>query len=212
MREAYAAIGQPFVIRLYPAERALVEANNGSADASLHRSERVEEKFPHLVRIPVPINMVDVVTVVRRPDLQLRSWASLKPYRLGVVRGIVLYERRTARMHVTKVQYDEELLAMLANDRIDAAVFDRSDALRFLNRPAYRGLRISEPSLEQRPLYHYVNREHAALIPRLQKALEQMQREGRIKAIRDEVIAILKRGGELPPFPMVKNPQEEQTR
>lgn len=213
LKEAYASIGQKFVIRLYPAERALVEANNGSADASLHRSERVEEKFPNLVRIPVPINTVDVITVIKNSKLNgIASWENLRPYRIGVVRGIVLYEKRTAGMNVTKVQYDEELLAMVANDRIDAAVFDRSDALRFLRRPEYRELRITDTSLELRPLFHYVNRKHATLIPRLQKALEKMARSGRIEAIRQEVLAIQKRGGRLPPFPMVDNPQEEKSR
>lgn len=202
LQEAYRAIGQTFVLCPYPSAQALSAANTGETDGALHRIAGIETSYPDLVRIPVAINQTEPIAVVRRADIRIRDWADLGNYRIGIVRSIVVYERRTAGMDVTRLENLDQLLGMLDRNRLDVVVSDRLDALAALHQPAFSELHPQATPIETIPLYHYLHKRHRDWLPRLKAVLEKMKRNGRIQAIRTEVISRLQRGTALPPLPV----------
>lgn len=198
MKEAYDAIGQPFVLVGYSVPQALIAANRGDVDGVLHRIAGIERLAPELRRVLVPINMTEVTAVAARPGIQINDWYSLIAYRIGVRRGFVLYERLTAGMDVTLLDHPDQLMAMLDRGRLDL--------LAMLQEPAYRDLQARLTVLDAAPLHHYLHKRHEALMPRLRAALEKMQRSGRIRAIRLDVLARLERSEPLPALPVLLKP------
>lgn len=208
MKEAYDAIGQPFVLVRYSVPQALIAANRGEVDGALHRIGGLERLAPDLRRVLIPVNTTDATVASARPDIQVADWHSLSTYRIGVQRGYILYERQIVGMDVTRLDHLEQLMAMLGHGRLDVVVADRLDLMAMLRTPAYRGLPARLTVLDTAPLYHYLHKRHEALLPPLRAALEKMQRSGRIKAIRADVLARLERDEPLPapPVPLQSAP------
>ncbi|MDF2446529.1 MAG: transporter substrate-binding protein [Moraxellaceae bacterium] len=206
MKEAYDAIGQPFVLVRYTVPSSLSAASRGAVDGALHRIAGIERLAPDLRRVLVPINMTEVMAMTARPEIQIGDWYSLTAFRIGVQRGFVLYERQTAGMDVIRLDRLDQLIAMLDRGRLDVVVADRLDLMAALRAPAYRDLPASLTQLDTAPLYHYLHKRHEALVPQLRVALEKMQRSGRIRAIRMDVAARLERGDPLPALPVPLQP------
>jgi polar amino acid transport system substrate-binding protein len=49
------------------------------------------------------------------------------------------------------------------------------------------GITVLEPPLSSFPVYHYVNRKHAALVPELTRVLRQMQGDRTIERIQKSI-------------------------
>lgn len=189
LAEAYAVLGLRFTVDIFPHKRSLFAANAGWVDGELHRVGGIERDYPNLVRVPVAINHYRFVVLVRDPCLRIRRWEDLEPYRIGFVRGTISLERRTRGMRVTHFTGMDDLLHGLQSGRIDAVLTARIVALERLAQQPATGLFLLEPPLEEVPIFHYLNRRHAALVPRLQQVLERMQGAGRIMALEREAEA-----------------------
>lgn len=148
LNEAYSAIGERFVVRLYPGTHALMASNNGFNDGALHRIEGIDKSFANLQRVRVAINQVMAVAIVKRDDIHIRQWQDLSPYHFGTESGVVLFEQRTAGMDVVRMESLKQLLNMLDRGRLDVVVTDQLDALAALRNPAFKHLRVELPVLE----------------------------------------------------------------
>lgn len=207
LQEAYSAIGERFVVRLYPSSRALMASNNGFNDGAVHRIKGIDKSFPNLLRVPIPINQFSSVAIVKRADIHIQQWQDLSPYHVGSESGVMFFEQRMAGMDVVRLEYLEQLLNMLDRGRLDVVVTNQLSALTALHNPAFKSLRMEEPALESTLLYHYLHKRHRALLPKLNAVLEKMQRNGRIQAIRIDIERRLQSGEALPALPVVIEPK-----
>ena len=94
-------------------------------------------------------------------------------------------------MTVSKVSLGENLFEMLNYNRGDVAIETRIDGLETIRKLNMKSIRMLEPPLVTIKLYHYLKKSHADLIPRICMALQDMEAEGRIKAVQDEAYAAL---------------------
>lgn len=189
LTEAYGKLGLTLRVEIFPQQRSLFASNEGLVDGELHRIEGIEKMYPNLVRVPVVINLSDTVAVSRNPCIRIRNWESLRPYRIGFVRGTIIMETNTRGMKVTRItEYDNVFPTLLAN-HVDVVLLPRLDAMVRMTQPPADRLHILEPPLHVTPLYHYLNKRHQALLPRLQAALTDMESSGRIAALQREALA-----------------------
>ncbi|MDF2446528.1 MAG: hypothetical protein K0S46_1764 [Moraxellaceae bacterium] len=184
-------LGLRFNVEIFPHKRSLFAANAGWVDGELHRVGGIEQDYPDLVRVPVPINHYRFVALARDPCLRIQRWEDLESYRIGFVRGTISLERRTRGMRVTLVTEMDDLIRSLQAGRIDVVLTARIVAMERLAQLPGTELFLLELPLEGVPVFHYLNRRHAALVPRLQQALEQMRAAGRIAALEREAEAAL---------------------
>lgn len=193
LREAYGRLGYALRFVEVPAERALVMSNQGLVDGEAGRVPVIESQYPHLVRVPTPLYHNRVVAFTREGGVVLpdSTWKALAPYRLGSVLGYKYVERKTAAMNRVVVSDYAKLFNMLRNDRVDVAVVEYLDALPSLHPRDRWMFRFTEPPLASEPMYHYLNRRHADLVPRIDGVLRDMVSEGRLAAILRETEAEL---------------------
>ena len=188
LREAYQSLGKDLVIKDLPARQSLMRANSGGLDGEVHRKEGISREFPNLLMVPVAINRIDFVVMTKKVDFKVNGWASLQPYALLIQRGVLAVEEGTAGMNVFPSDNPEAIINLLGKGRGELAVDDRLDALRAMKKYKVVDIRILEPPVASITLYHYLHQRHAALLPKITAALKKMEREGRIKAIHEQMI------------------------
>jgi len=189
--EAYQKLDIKIEFVSFPAKRGLMISNEGSVDGEVHRIKKVDYKYPNLIRVPTAINLAEVVVFTVDNPFKIEGWHSLKPYKIGIMRGIVVAEQGTKEMDVEAFNSYDQVLMMLNFKRIDVGVLTRVGGLYYLRSLKFKDIKMLEPPILQHGLYHYLHVKHEALVPKINGVLTKMQGSGRIKEIRQLYIQSL---------------------
>jgi len=189
--EAYQKLDMKIEFVSFPAKRGLMISNEGTVDGEVHRIKKVDYKYPNLIRVPTAINLAEVVVFTIKNQFKIEGWHSLKPYKIGILRGIVVVEQGTRDMDVEAFNSYDQVLMMLNFKRIDVGVLTRIGGLYYLRGLEFKDIKMLEPPILQHGLYHYLHVKHEALVPRINGELIKMQSSGRIKEIRMQYIKSL---------------------
>lgn len=189
LQEAYKVIGIEIQSQELPPERALTESNAGRTDGETNRITGLDKKYSNLIMVPVAVNKVEGVAFTKNISIPMTGWDSLKPYKIGLRRGTKFAEQGTQGMDVTSADDNKSLFLMLNKERFEIAVTSRLAGLTQIKRLQLDGITMLNPPLATFALYHYLHKKHSSLVPAITQALQDMEEDGRIKAIRDEAIA-----------------------
>lgn len=182
VHEAYRRIGIEARVEPLPNERGIVSADNGDTDGDTMRMAGIEARYPNLVRVPEPVLNYDSIAFTAGLSFRVNGWDSLRPYSLCVIRGMKLAEKGSEGMHRDLVASAELTFRMLKAGHCQVAILGEAIWLE-IDRLGAGPLRALAPPIETTPLYHYVHRRHADLVPRLTEALRQMRKDGTVAAI-----------------------------
>lgn len=179
IQEAFQRIGVPATIVYQPPERALVNANEGVIDGDCWRVSGLSARYPNLLEVPEPVDLVFIKVFTRNPAMRITSWADLKPYNVAYINGWKILEANVlGTRSLEKVKDLEMLLALLARDRTEAVLVDPVMGREEVRRMGFTGIRVLEPPLARQDMHIYLHKRHAELVPRLSEALRQMKRDG----------------------------------
>ena len=188
--KAFAMVGVQLELVRTPAERGLLNANEGIDDGELTRIKGIDKVYTNLIRVPEKVVNWDFVAFSKNPNIQIKDWQSLKPYNIGHIRGWKILEINTAGFpYVETVRNSDVLFTMLEKDRIDIALFSRWIGMAILKKKKLRGIHVLEPPLASREMYIYLNKKHAELVPKIADALRQIKQSGEYERLfREKVI------------------------
>ena len=178
VREAYRRLGINAVEDSVPGARSVEELNDGKVFGDVMHFKGLENSYPNVIRVPVPVIYFEAVAFTDGRDLPITDWASAAGYRVCIRRGIKAIEAATVGMKNFQVVNEYgSIFAMLKAGHCDIAILPYHAWLevRHLN---VTGLRSLEPPLQTWPLYHYVNKSHAEIVPALKNVLLDMQKSG----------------------------------
>lgn len=160
-----------------PPLRALNEADSGLLDGEMMRPAGIEVDYPNLLRVNVPLYMNSATATVRQGVAVPANVEALSKFKaVGIVRGIRHAEATTegwrnvvvANNYVAAVRMLKEGMidVLLGGDTavIDAISSNHYDAGAFQRREVY-----------STPLYHYLHKRHAALLPKVQAELAKLR-------------------------------------
>jgi len=171
--------------------RALINANRGIEDGNIARIAGMEKEYPNLIRVPEKI--VDFVFTAFTRDLKfdVDGWDSLKRYEVGFVTGWQIYEKNiTEAKLITRVKTGENLFRMLDKDRIEVGMYERWGGAWWI-RELGLDLQPLEPPVSVMPLFLYLHKKQAALVPKLTQVLRDMKNDGSYQAIYDRNLSVL---------------------
>jgi len=182
--EVYGKLGIEWELKKLPGKRALADADSGKYDGALCRTAIVEKQCKNLVRIPVSIGTVQVGVFTIDKQFEVNGWASLKPYKLGVIRGLALTDKPTENMDRNMINGPKSAFDMMIKGRHDVVVVPRLDALVYLkkNNLEDKIKAYSKPVMELK-LFHYLHEKHEELIPKFTKVLQEMEEKGKLKEL-----------------------------
>ncbi len=193
LQAVYQRLGLSVVFVDLPAKRALLESSQGRVDGEVQRVLAVQSEYPSLLAVQPSINYIEPSAFVKRLDFPVDGWRSIAGYSIGIVRGVGSSERGTQGMaRIEAVATMDQLMQMLAHDRIEVAVNDRFSG-QLINRRLRLAatLRPLSPALERIALYHFLHERHRDLVPRVAEAVQAMAASGELERLREEITARL---------------------
>lgn len=179
LKEAFQRIGVSIKISSLPAERALINVNQGIDDGLFVKIAGVEESYPNLIMVPEKICDYDFAAFTKNPSIQINGWDSLKPYNVGFLRGWKMYEANIKEAKsITKVKDDEALIELLNHDRVDIIAYELLEMKVRSKKMNLTGIITLQPLLAKKDMFCYLNRKHSKLVPGLVQALKDMKADG----------------------------------
>jgi ABC-type amino acid transport substrate-binding protein len=176
--EAYRRLGEPIAFRAMDAASASEAAHSGEADAALQRVAGLDREYPELLQIPIPINVIHGAAFSREYRFPVNGWSSLRPYRIGVVRGVLFSAEGTVGMDVRVAADHLELVRWIANGDVDVGVLPRLWGQHAIRESGQSEIAALDGVLETLLMYHYVHVRHKDLAHRLESVLKEMLLEG----------------------------------
>lgn len=189
LREAYRRIGVTVSTTVGPPDQSLQQASRGELDGEPARVAGLEARHPNLVRVPVAVVQVDAMVFGNKTPLALDGWESLRPYRIGILKGVQYAAEGTRGMRVDVSPNNAQLFGKLENDGIDFAVATRIEGVLAMRELRSRKITMLEPPLGKVVLYHYLHASHRGLVPKITASLKDMEREGRMRHIMQQTLA-----------------------
>ena len=186
LREAYRKLDIAVAVEVLPPERALRRSNSGAIDGEVVRAEGIEQTYKNLVRVPVSYMRYELHAFGRDAGTVIDGWQSLTPYKLVFQRGFKEAEAMTDGMNRHLVASVDTAFRMVAAGRMDVVLAGRYPGEAAIERLKLDNVFLLQPSVQVYPLYHYLHRNHADLVPRLIDVMIRMQAEGEMDAIRQK--------------------------
>ena len=175
---AFQRAGVTAVVREVSPERSAVLANEGTTDGDVGRSSGLEKTFPNLVQVPEPVyQYAPTAFSYKRFDVT-GGWESLRSHTVCIRRGLRQTEQRTKDLARQVLADEATMLRMLAAGGCDVAIMERNNGLARSAMAAEPPLLRLLPPMEIMPLYIYLHKSHAALVPKVAAALKQMRADG----------------------------------
>lgn len=191
LTKAYNRIGVTFTVEEYPAARSILVVNSDVSDGVLFRGEVGVDLYPDLIKIPVTIAVGQMTLFTMGLDFEVYGWESLRPYSLCGHVGVKEVLDNTEGMNIEFVASPETALKMLIAGRHEVVLLPLDVGLLAIKENNLVGIRILDTPLERNEQYHFIHKKHKELLPLITQALQEMEREGQIEAITQEVEAWL---------------------
>lgn len=189
--EAFSRINIETEVILVSPGRSLINANQGIEDGNIGHIRGMEINFPNLIRVPEEIMEWEFIAFVREVNFKVDGWSSLKPYEVGFITGWKIYERNiTDAIHITKLKSDEQLFNMLNRNRIEVGMHERWGGSWWIKELGF-DIETLEPPVKIMPMYLYLHKKHAALVPKVNQALIEMKKDGSYQKIYDRNLSYL---------------------
>lgn len=183
VRAAYKEIGIDVVYKTYPAERALQLSNKGISDGELVRIEGIEAKYPNLIRIPVSHVTAEQMAFGTDASVRISGWPGLKGKRIAFHRGYKVAESNTIGMNRHIVSSDTAAFKMLSAGRMEIAIANRFSGQKMIRELGLKNVVMLVPPLQANPLFHYLHKKHAALVPKITAAMQRLKTSGQMAEI-----------------------------
>ncbi len=176
--EAFRRVGYALKLDKMPAERALINANEGLVDGELTRIAGLEALYPNLIRVSEKFTDWEFMAFSKNRSVP-STWEAMRSRAVGHIRGWKIYEQNLdGAEHVTAVEDSAQLFRMLELDRIEVALYEHWLGLALLKQQGLRDVYPITPPLVTREMFIYLNKRHAPLAPKLAEALRALKREG----------------------------------
>lgn len=178
-------VGQDAEVQVYPnaSERSLLNANEGIDDGQALRVGGLDKLYPNLIQVPEPIITNDFVALGVNQRFATPDWNALRPYTVSYIIGWKVFEANVpTSIARTPVRDAEQMFTLLARGRVDVVLYERWQGLEQARASGVPAL-VMEPPLVSTPMYMYLHKKHAALVPRVARALAGLKQNGAYQRI-----------------------------
>ncbi len=190
LTEAYQHLGITVITKDFPNRRAPLLVASGKLDGLVNRIKNFDKQATGIIRVPEAVNYFTAMAHTSDKNITITGWDSLKPLRVGILLARAYAEQATKGWPNVFVQPTfDKLFDLLEAGRLDVVVASSIEGHNQRTRMVNSTIKPNGPPLQTFQLYHHLAERHAALVPKLTAVLESMKRKGRLKEIREQVIA-----------------------
>lgn len=168
--------------------RTLLNANSGVDDGEAMRIAGLEKQYPNLIRVPETLITNDFVAYATHLKFATKHWKSIEPYVVSYIIGWKIFENNVGQVReLTPVRDADQLFGLLANGRADLVLYERWQGLARIQDLGIKAHAL-EPPLARTDMFIYLNKKHAALVPRVAQALARLKANGTYQRIFDATL------------------------
>ena len=196
LQRIYQKAGIEVRFEKYTSALSLRLSSQGNIDGETHRIYSLAKDFPNLVRVPTAFSYVAPSAFVNKQsgiNFKVEGWSSLAQYHVGAVQGMRFAELglKSRMDSVESVSSSDQLLRMLQSQRIDIAVTGQINGLYHIKALGLNNIEVLTPAIEKEDLYHYLHQRHQALVPLLDKTIQQMIASGELLRLRKRLVNLM---------------------
>ena len=212
-QELFRRLGVPLEIKVMPSARLTVELVSDRLDGDVARPLAFADSQPGLLRVEEPIMTIGfgLWSLQPRPQLQRLDQLADSGLSVNFTRGVVECERLLHSVlppqRVVDVTTTVNALTLLQKGRndvhcgIDVAVLSDAGSAELAGLPPPIKLFSVGEAI---PLFFYLQRKHAALVPQIDTILKKMKADGVLEQIRRETLVEYKLAPALKPAAPVR--------
>lgn len=161
-----------------PDKRSLDLTNRGVNDADGPRIPGLERQYPNLVRVDEPLVVAELVAFARK-GTRYAHWGDLAGKQAALpVNWSAPEGKLPDSTQIVEVISSHQGMAMLDVGRIEAAMTLLVIGRREIAEHGFARVDPDPPVLHKQPLYLYLHKKHADLIPAINEALRTMKEDG----------------------------------
>lgn len=176
-----------------PGRRVIHQVNHGMVVGDAGRASNFKvmsnDDTSNYIRVNEAIALISIVMITRKP-LQIKdpSWHELNQGTVAYLNGSKHMRKRVNRYNRVPVSTNIQALEMLARDRVRAVAMFEATARDLISKNSLLSeeLLLHQPEVDRFNLYTYINKNHAELVPLLEKSLKKMKKSGKFKKIADK--------------------------
>jgi len=180
-RQAFAAMGYDFSMISASTQRALIDANNGTADGDCARTDYflTSEQTSNLLKVDVKMTTTELSAWSHDPNLKLHTASELKnsPLKIGYPRGHLMSDKFMADNGLTPhlLTTDTNIaIKMLSARRYDVLLASTDMVNQYLPGIHLRQKIYKVGVLQLLDIYPFMNKKHQALIPQFTEELRKL--------------------------------------
>lgn len=186
LKEAYGRLGISIEVRHLSSNRSLILSSSGQVDGEVVRIAKIDEEYPTLKKINVPLRTIDITVFVRSSEKAEISLENFSQTRVGYVSGLRFFDNYTRSFpRVSTAQDRTELFRLLQWDRVDAVLADRYLGSETLKSLSLDNIEPLAESLITIPLYHFLHQKHVQLVPKIEAVLLDMRATGELARLQE---------------------------
>lgn len=193
--QAYRHIGIKVAFTEMPCRRSIDLANRGTYDGEVGKIPGTSSSFSNLIAVESPVFMIEGVAFTKSVSRKIASWDDLQGLKIGIVSGQLFAEQGTKGMGPVIVSDFNQLVSLLAIDRIDIGIGLLQDyqLMKASEIPKGQEIHIVGQPLFTAPLFHLIHKKHKLLVPSLTDTLNAMWKSGETAEIHRQTLEKLKK-------------------
>jgi len=178
----YQRLGLEVTVIPLPANRAQREALLGGTDGEIMRIWNYGLENPDMIRVPTAYYFLQTgAFIVKDSNVFIHNKADLVRYRLAKVRGVKHTNSITAGMpSVNDMSNTHQMMKYLSAGLVDVALTNIIDGEKVISNGAFKNVILITPPLATFKLYHYLNKKHQGLVPKIDLVIREMQASGEL--------------------------------
>jgi len=186
---ALSRIGYKLQLVKLPAERGLVNVNQGLDDAEMSRIAGLNKIYPNLKQVPEKI-MDWKFVVFSKKNIDLKDgWSALSGKNVAFINGWKILEKNVPdSANINKVKTDNQLFLLLEKDRTDFVIYEKWSGLEIIKNNNYKDIRLIEPPLAVKDMFIYLNKKHDHLVEPLSASLKSMKADGSYQQLEQNIL------------------------
>lgn len=176
--ELFTRMGLKPEINTVPAERGLINLNQGVDDAILSRVAGLEKNYPNIVMITEVANERKYIAFARK-NITITSWDDFKDYDVAYINGWKIFDKNIKQCRsLIKVRGPDQLFYLLDKDRVDVILYGLAAGQWMIAKLGLKNIRPIHPPLANKKKYFYLHKRHAQLVPKANETLRQIKMDG----------------------------------
>ncbi|KQP48562.1 ABC transporter substrate-binding protein [Pseudorhodoferax sp. Leaf274] len=182
VQEAFRRADLPLEFKRVPISRALEMANAGEVDGDLYRIKDVAASRPNLIVVPTPLLDIQIALYSKLAGFRQMNRAQVEKLSFGRTRGANSLVKHGQGLRMTEAQTLDAAFQMLESHRFDVWMATYLSGEEELKKRQPMALERWPYEWASEPVFLILHKKNAELVPRLDAALQQMQKEGVIDA------------------------------